>query len=109
MSNAYDIGDLRWSPDELVGRKVAQLIWDRKLTQSKAAALLEMDQSSLAKRLRGYRGWSVPNILTAARVLETTAAYLLGETEDPRDPKRPRQDSNLRPRDYKGVLSQLIK
>ncbi|MFJ3392035.1 helix-turn-helix domain-containing protein [Leifsonia aquatica] len=58
-------------------------MWDRKITQATLAPQIGMDQSSLAKRLRGQRGWSLDQVVSAAGALNTTVAYLFGEVDDP--------------------------
>lgn len=69
--------------DAFIGRRVHQLMWDQKLTQTKVGELLGMDQSSVAKRLRGKLGWSASLLVETARVLDTTVSYLVGETDGP--------------------------
>ena len=72
--------------DESIGRRAHQLMWDRKMTQTVLAARVGMDQSSVAKRLRGKLGWSATQVKTFADALETTVAYLYGETDNPTSP-----------------------
>lgn len=93
--------------DELVGRRVHHLMWERKMTQKELAALTHSDQSTVAKRIRGHRSWKVEDLMETARALNTTVAFLVGEIDNPQDPKSPRQESNLRPRDYLAVVSEL--
>jgi hypothetical protein len=96
--------------DELVGRRVHHLMWMRSMTQTAFAEVTGCNQSTVAKRLKGKLGWKVEDLLQTARVLKTSVAYLVGETDLvdlETTTMRPRQDSNLRPRDYKGILSQL--
>jgi BetR domain len=68
--------------DAQIGRRVHQLMWDRAITQTAFANVIRMDQSSVAKRLRGKLGWSATQVKQAADVLRTSVAYLYGETED---------------------------
>ncbi len=70
--------------DALVGRRVHMLMWDQKVTQVQLGGRIGMDQSSLGKRLRGERGWTVDQLLTMARVFNTTVSYLVGETDEVR-------------------------
>lgn len=65
-----------------IGRRVHQLMWDRSITQTAFANVIGMDQSSVAKRLRGKLGWSASHVKQAADVLRTSVAYLYGETDD---------------------------
>lgn len=69
--------------DAAVGRRVHLLMWDRKITQAALGAQIGVDQSSLAKRLRGDRGWTVAHLVAVANALNTTVAYLVGEISDP--------------------------
>jgi transcriptional regulator with XRE-family HTH domain len=80
--------------DAFIGRRVHQLMWDQKMTQTTLGSLLGMDQSTVAKRLRGKVGWPATLVARAARVLNTTAGFLLGETDDPTLPAGPA--SNMR-------------
>lgn len=59
------------------------------MTQTAFAEIIGMDQSSVAKRVRGKLGWSAIQVKQAARVLDTTAAYLMGESDDPTRPVGP--------------------
>lgn len=72
--------------NEEIGRRVHQLMWDRKVTQTEFGRVIGMDQSSVAKRLRGKLGWSAAQLKITAAVLNSTVAYLMGETEDPYRP-----------------------
>jgi transcriptional regulator with XRE-family HTH domain len=110
--------------DVAAGRRVHLMMWDRKITQVELGRTVGMDQSSLGKRLRGERGWSLDQLASVAGALETTIAYLVGETDDPK-PQIPRaggaagairsiyfledgwarRGSNPRPADYRGAGS----
>ena len=69
--------------DVEIGRRVHQLMWDQHVTQTVFADRVSMDQSSVAKRLRGKLGWNARQLLSAAAALNTTVGYLVGETENP--------------------------
>ncbi|ERG63487.1 hypothetical protein L332_03330 [Agrococcus pavilionensis RW1] len=69
--------------DVLVGQRVHQLMWSRRISQTDFAPRLGFQQSSLSKKLRGTRGWSLDETAAAARALGTTVAFLIGETDDP--------------------------
>jgi len=69
--------------DASIGRRVHQLMWDRQITQTAFGVMVGMDQSSVAKRFRGKLGWSATQVQTAAAALNTTVAYLFGETWNP--------------------------
>lgn len=70
--------------DQIIGRRVHQLMWDQQITQTAFASRIGMDQSSVAKRLRGKLGWSANQVAEAASELGVTVGYLFGETENPR-------------------------
>lgn len=59
------------------------LMWERRITQTALGKKVGIDQSSLAKRLRGERGWALDDIKSVAAELRVSMAYLLGETNDP--------------------------
>lgn len=75
--------------DREIGKRVHQLMWDRQITQTAFAAVIGMDQSSVAKRLRGKLGWSAAQVKQAANALHTSVAYLYGETSSPNAPVGP--------------------
>lgn len=69
--------------DVQVGRRVHMMMWDRRMKQTDVARLIGVQQSGFSKKLRGDRGWSVSDLVTMARVLSTSVAYLVGETQNP--------------------------
>lgn len=77
--------------DAEIGRRVHQLMWDRKITQTEFGQIIGMDQSSVAKRFRGKLGWSATQVKAAASALDCSVAYLYGETSStaPIDPVGP--------------------
>ena len=75
--------------DREIGKRVHQLMWDRQITQTAFAMVIGMDQSSVAKRLRGKLGWSATQVKQAAGALNTSVAYLYGETANPDAPVGP--------------------
>ena len=83
------------SMDAVIGRRVHHLMWDRQLTQTAFSQKLGMQQSGLAKKLRGQRGWSADELIVVARELGVTVGYLFAE-EDPTTPLAP---ANERPSD----------
>jgi transcriptional regulator with XRE-family HTH domain len=93
--------------DYEVSRRVNMLMWDRKRTQGSVAQELGITQSTYSRKVRGVLGWSVADLVAVSAALGTTISYLVGESDNPDDPKSPRQESNLRPRDYLAVVSEL--
>ncbi|WP_442960386.1 helix-turn-helix domain-containing protein [Pseudoclavibacter sp. 8L] len=59
-------------------------MWDQKLKQGDLAPVLGIQQTALSRKLRGERKWTLDELRTVARALNTTTSYLLGETENPR-------------------------
>ena len=90
-----------------VSRRVNELMWMRKVTQAKLAKAIGIGQSTLSRKISAHVGWSVSDLVAVSKCLETTISFLLGESDNPDDPKSPRQESNLRPRDYLAVVSEL--
>lgn len=83
------------------------MMWDRRMKQADLAEALGLQQSALSKRLRGERGWSVSELLTVARRLDTSIAYLAGETDD--EPSRdPDGNGNRVTREYPCSITQIM-
>lgn len=80
MSNAESFD---FVPDLEVGRRVNMRMWDRHVTQTAIAPKLGISQSVMARKVRGQAGWSIAQLVAAARELGTTVAYLVGEIDDP--------------------------
>lgn len=70
-------------------------MWDQKVTQVMLGRMIGMDQSSVAKRLRGSRGWSLDDIKNTAAALGVTVAYLFGE-----EGFKPTTPAKSQPSDY---------
>lgn len=103
-ASVIKLSDATLSVDAQIGRRVHQLMWDRGMSQTQFGALAHMDQSSVAKRLRGKIGWSASQIVDAARILDTTVGFLFGDGErTPPGNESHLGDSNSRPIHYKPV------
>ena len=81
--------------DAEIGRRVHQLLWDRHITQIAFGELSGMDQTAVAKRLRGKLGWNATQVKRAADALHTTVAYLYGETANPERPGSPTSGATI--------------
>lgn len=81
--------------DAATGRRIHQLMWDRKMTQAAFGESVGMSQASVAKKLRGAQKWSLAELRAVAASLSTTIGYLVGET--PENGKLPHLDSNQEP------------
>ena len=90
-----------------VSRRVNELMWMRKVTQAKLAKAMGISQPTLSRKISASVGWSVSDLVTVADCLGTSISFLVGETDDRNGPKSPRQESNLRPRDYLAVVSEM--
>ena len=73
--------------DAAIGRRVHHLMWDRKLTQTALGSRIGINQSGLAKKLRGQRGWSADELVVVARELGVRVGYLFAEDKMPRLPE----------------------
>lgn len=84
--------------DELIGQRVHQVMFLRKMSARQMAPTMGISGSVLARKLRGAVAWSAADVMTAARHLDVSAAFLMGETDDPR-PAGPDGDRLYAPRD----------
>lgn len=66
--------------DTELGKRAHMLIWSAKRTQGDVAAEIGMSSGSLGLKLKGQRGWALAEIIAIAHALDTTVAYLVGET-----------------------------
>lgn len=80
--NAQTAPVVEHSADAEVGRRVHMIMWDRQLKQTELGPRIGMEQSTLSKKLRGLRPWSLEEVVTVARELHTSVAYLIGEVDD---------------------------
>lgn len=76
------------SIDALLGERVHQEMWRRRVSQTTMAPFLGVTQSVLSRKLRGAVSWSVADLYAAASVLAVEPETLL-----------PRLDSNQQPSD----------
>tara|TARA_B100000378_G_scaffold229108_1_gene193648 strand:+ start:2337 stop:2564 length:228 start_codon:yes stop_codon:yes gene_type:complete len=58
------------------------LIWRSGKTQNDIADRIGMESSALGKKLRGKNGWALQELIDLASALNTSVAYLVGETEE---------------------------
>lgn len=71
------------------------LMWDQGLTQTalcNMTGLEHLDQSSLAKKLRGQRKWALADIFAIAGALDVPVSSLLEDA--PRGPRPVDSESN---------------
>ena len=69
--------------------------------QGDIANALGVQQSTISKRWYGDRAWPLEDLPVVADMLGVSVAYLVSDNapEPSPNPLRPRQDSNLQPRD----------
>ncbi|MBR22441.1 MAG: hypothetical protein CMF57_08405 [Leifsonia sp.] len=71
--------------DELVrGERVVALMWPRRISQARLASAIGVDPSSFSQKLRGKRPWYLREVTQLAIELNTTVAYLIGESDEVR-------------------------
>ena len=109
MNTAENTNAPRVSVDAEVGALVHQLMWEKKITQTALGRAIGADQSTVGRKLRGERKWTLDEMRTVATELGTSVGYLLGETSDPTPPDDiagwAPSGSNRRPTDYRDVGS----
>ena len=91
--------------DAIVGEKVFHWMWRMKISQTEMARHLGISQTNVSRRLRGETGWTIDDIITAARVLRLSPGDLLpGDDYEGRPGGGGTQyairDSNPEPADY---------
>ena len=69
--------------DAEIGRRAHLLMWDGKRKQREVAALMGITADGLGRKLKGERGWAMSEVVAIAGVLNTTVAYLVGESDSP--------------------------
>lgn len=95
------------------GKKLAESRKAKKLSQSELARLLNTNHSIIGKYERDEVKPSIDVVKNLAETLDTTVAFLLGETEDMellKDPdmlKRLNDINNLPSKDKEGILFAL--
>lgn len=63
--------------DVALGRAIHHYMWDRKITQTKLAAMIGMDQGELSKKIHGKRRWWFSEMIDVADALQVNAVELL--------------------------------
>lgn len=69
--------------DAELGQRAHMLIWSTGRKQGDVASELGMSSGSLGLKLKGQRGWALAEIKAIAAVLNTSVAYLVGESDSP--------------------------
>ncbi|OZE89945.1 hypothetical protein CH298_13250 [Rhodococcoides fascians] len=71
------------SVNELVGERVHQALWRRKITQTQFGPKLGITQSALSKKMRGERAFGVDELLEISAFLDIPITDLLPTRKDP--------------------------
>lgn len=69
--------------DTELGTRAHMLMWNHGLKQGEVANAIGMSSGSLGLKLKGQRGWALAEIIALAEALNSSVAYLAGETENP--------------------------
>ncbi len=67
--------------DQAIGRRVHQLMWDRRLSQMDMQRATGIHQTLLSKKLRGDRRWYANEVAAVAAVLDCPVGALYGDTD----------------------------
>jgi BetR domain len=86
MLRGMTASEQRPDADVALGRVIHQAMWDQRITQTRLAVLLGIDQSTLSKKLRGERPWSVRELIDVADALHMDARDLLARMWPPDGP-----------------------
>ena len=73
---------VRSDQNTLDGERIAALMWRAKLNRRRLGLAIGVDPSSIGQKLSGKRPWYVHEAVALATVLQTTVAYLTGESSD---------------------------
>lgn len=103
--------------DQITGEKIHIIMRRRGMVQADIAPHLDIDQSSMSKKLYGKRSWTLDEILTVAKVLDVPVTELLPDADYEPNPSgrgrelvmtRARRDSNPQPSDWESVTARQI-
>jgi hypothetical protein len=101
------------TPTVRITRRLRGKLAEEMIPQVEVARQINMPQQSFARRMTGATPFDVDEITNVARVTGIRVAWLMTGEGDPFGPGgcligRARQDSNLRPEDYKSPTSVII-
>jgi len=83
--------------DQLIGKRVAGIMFDKRVPQTKMSRRLGITQSTLSKKLHGDRPWSTEEVYQAARLLKASIEDVLPTMDE----VLPHLDSNQEPFGYR--------
>lgn len=98
------------SIDVTVGKRVPTLMWEQRIKNKDLAELLGLEATGIGKKLRAEAKFSIEQLVAVAAHLNTSVAYLVGETENPHPGgggglSLPELDSNQQPAGYQPVVN----
>ena len=93
---------LERSLNDVVGENIRIEAARRGYSQSALAREIEMSQPAINQRWRGAARWQLDELEAIAQLFGVSVAYLVSDNAPMPTPigLRPRQDSNLQPRDW---------
>lgn len=96
--------------DAAIGRRIHTLMWEQRIKNKDLGELLGLEATGIGKKLRAEQRFSIEQLVTVAAYLNTTVAYLVGESENPHQTpgggsSLPGLDSNQEPAGFKPVVS----
>lgn len=97
IQTAGDAEEYGSDVDRYIGERVHTLMFRNHITQAQLGKVLGTSQTGVARRLRGQISWKSTDLVLAARTLNSSVGYLVGEVAEWAP-----WGSNPRPADYKG-------
>lgn len=96
---------LERSLNDVVGENIRIEAARRGYSQSALAREIEMSQPAINQRWRGAARWQLDELEAIAQLFGVSVAYLVSDNAPMPTPigLRPRQDSNLQPRDWETI------
>lgn len=104
MDTIKNVQDEQHSIDIVVGERTHQMMWKSKVTNKTLGATLSLDPTAIGKKLRAEQKFSLAQLATVAAYLNTTVAYLVGETENPH-PENPDEGNGASYQNRTGAYS----
>ena len=72
-----------------IGTRVHTLMWGQRVTNTQLAKMLNIDPTAVGKKLRADQNFSVEQLAAIAGYLNTTIAFLVGESNVPTKQRGP--------------------
>lgn len=65
----------------IVGKKIHDLLWERRIPQRQLADHIDIDQSTLSRKLRGDRPWTLDEVFSCAGFFDVPLSDLIPERD----------------------------